>query len=271
MKRFTETDKWRDSWFRKLKPLAKIAFLYVVDNCDAAGVWDPDYELANFAIGENINWIEVSKELGERLVMLKCGKWHLTRFVEFQYGELVPECRPHAKVLQLLKGHGIPYKKGIQRVSIPTGRGQDNTGSGQDGEKTPPEPVVTAETIYEVYPRKEARQDALKAIGKAMERCPPARLLERTQAYAAAVAKWIPDDRKYVPHPATWFNGGRFDDDPTTWAREAPQPVTPPRPNIYVEMPGWREKAAALWPDIDYPSKWSELSVSARNALLQAK
>jgi hypothetical protein len=38
------------------------------------------------------------------------------------------------------------------------------------------------------------------------------------------VSAWIPDDRKYVPHPATWFNGGRYEDDPSTWARSAAQP-----------------------------------------------
>lgn len=226
MKRFTETEKWRDTWFRKLKPLSKLAFIYVVDSCDSCGVWDPDYELADFSIGESINWIEIQADFGERLVMLKCGKWFLTRFVEFQYGKLTEECRPHAKVMQLLKGHGIPYNKGIGRVSIPTGRRQeeDNTGKDQESEVEVFEDkprVISADSIYEVYPRKEARQDALRAIIKAMDRVHPEKLMAATEAYAAAVAVWAADDRKYVPHPATWFNSGRFEDDPKTWERKA--------------------------------------------------
>ncbi len=223
MKRFTETDKWRDSWYRKLKPLSKLAFSYMVDNCDAAGVWDPDFEFANFAIGEEINWLSLQEELGDRLVILKSGKWYLTRFIEFQYGELVPECRPHAKVLQLLKAHCLPYSKGTKRVSIPTGldrKGKDKTGQ----DNPPPEIAVTADQIYAAYPRKEAKQDALKAISKAMQTADPVDILMATELYAEAVSRWPTDDRRFVPHPATWFNGARFHDDPMTWERNEPQP-----------------------------------------------
>jgi len=54
MKRFTETEKWRDPWFRKLSAGAKLAFLYIIDNCDNAGVWTADKELADFSIGMEI-------------------------------------------------------------------------------------------------------------------------------------------------------------------------------------------------------------------------
>jgi len=77
MKRFTDTDKWRDPWFRKLSAGAKLAFLFIVDNCDNAGVWDADMELANFSIGMEIPWEKVRESLGERLEVLKSGKWHL--------------------------------------------------------------------------------------------------------------------------------------------------------------------------------------------------
>ena len=38
-------------------------------------------------------------------------------------------------------------------------------------------------------------------------------IFERTVAFAATQ---IPGDR-YTPHPATWFNQHRFNDDPETW------------------------------------------------------
>lgn len=77
------------------------------------------------------------------------------------------------------------------------------------------------EVIYAAYPRKQGKMDAIKAIAKAMQNGQAAeRLLERTQAYAAAVARWNEHDRQFVPHPATWFNRGSFDDDPKTWERE---------------------------------------------------
>ena len=42
----------------------------------------------------------------------------------------------------------------------------------------------------------------------------PAFLLERTKAYAGAI-HW--QDRQFIPHPATWSNGERFNDDPKEW------------------------------------------------------
>lgn len=35
--RYTNTDKWSDAWFTKLKPLEKLLFNYLCDNCDIAG------------------------------------------------------------------------------------------------------------------------------------------------------------------------------------------------------------------------------------------
>jgi hypothetical protein len=226
MKRFTETDKWRDTWFRKLKPLSKLAFIYIVDNCDSAGVWDPDFDLADFTIGEKVNWVDVLTDFGDRVEVLKNGKWHLVRFVEFQYGELVEECRPHAKILALLRSHGIPYGIGYpkgshtleERKGKEEGKGKDKDKEGC-GEESGGGFLVTAESIYAEYPRKEARGDALRAIAKAMRTCAPIRLLALTKAYAEAVSSWAQEDRKFIPHPATWFNRGSYDDDPAEWQR----------------------------------------------------
>lgn len=82
---------------------------------------------------------------------------------------------------------------------------------------------ITAEDIYLAYPRHIGRGAAIKAIQKAlkMPKFAPTYLLAKTQAYAAAVAKWPKDERKFVPHPATWFNQERYLDDPAEWQRGA--------------------------------------------------
>lgn len=38
--RYTNTDKWRDEWFIELKPLEKLMFMYLSDNCDTAGFYE---------------------------------------------------------------------------------------------------------------------------------------------------------------------------------------------------------------------------------------
>jgi len=113
-KRFTETEKWSDPWFRKLSPNSKIGYLYLLDRVDNAGVIDLDCELANFQIGMAIDWDSLRIELADRIEVLASGKWHLTRFVPFQFGELNPDCKPHAQVIRLRVSHEIKgYSKGI--------------------------------------------------------------------------------------------------------------------------------------------------------------
>ncbi len=79
--------------------------------------------------------------------------------------------------------------------------------------------VEHAERIYGLYPRKVAKKAALKAIAKALKTVPGAKLTDAVTAYAAAVAQWPDGEHKFIPHPATWFNEGRYEDDPVTWTR----------------------------------------------------
>ena len=68
------------------------------------------------------------------------------------------------------------------------------------------------------------KNDALKAITKAIRRVSEARGCDLTAAVAhlsersAAFAK-SPSGQsgKFTPYPATWFNAGRYEDDETEW------------------------------------------------------
>lgn len=77
----------------------------------------------------------------------------------------------------------------------------------------------TAEAIYQAFPRKIAKAAALKSIRKALATVPAQKLLSATLAYAAAVARWPEEDKRFIPYPATWFNRGSYDDDPQNWTR----------------------------------------------------
>lgn len=75
------------------------------------------------------------------------------------------------------------------------------------------------EAIYQVYPRKAGKPSALRAIKQALKRHAYEDLLQKTKAYAEAVAAWPKDSRQYVPYPATWFNDERFNDPVEGWQR----------------------------------------------------
>jgi hypothetical protein len=135
MKRFTETEKWRDSWFQNLSPEAKLVFTYIADTCDAAGVWDPNERMAEFSIGKKLNWAKVYGELRPKIARLASGKIMLIRFIDFQYGKLTESCKPHVKVLSVLQSHGITYP--IDTLSLGyhgTPKEEDRIGRGKEEE-----------------------------------------------------------------------------------------------------------------------------------------
>mgnify|MGYP003136333538 CR=1 FL=1 len=105
-KRFTDTEKWRDPWFRKLSAGAKLSWMWLLDNCDAAGVIDPDWELAAFQIGEEVSEKAIG-ELKSRVETLPDGKLFIPKFIIFQYKTISPSCKAHNPVFESLEKHNL--------------------------------------------------------------------------------------------------------------------------------------------------------------------
>lgn len=102
---------------------------------------------------------------------------------------------------------------------------RENTGSVQIVEK---QSFKEEEEIYQIYPRKVGKPDALKAIKKALEKEGFESLREKTRKYSDI---WLnAESLQFCPHPATWFRQERFSDDPSGWNR----PSIP-------EVPIWKQ------------------------------
>ncbi len=117
MKRFTETDKWKDPWFRRLDGRMKLLWFWLCDQCDGAGVIDPDMDLATFQIGIAVSEMDLNT-FGDRLKQIQNGKWMLTKFIPFQYGELSEACPAHKPVFRSLENNRVlnGYSKGINTL-----------------------------------------------------------------------------------------------------------------------------------------------------------
>ena len=62
-KRFIDTKIWDKAWFRKLTPKNKLIWIYLLTRCDHAGIWDADWEAAEFFIGEWVGYDELPLEI----------------------------------------------------------------------------------------------------------------------------------------------------------------------------------------------------------------
>jgi hypothetical protein len=78
---------------------------------------------------------------------------------------------------------------------------------------------LDAVKIYEAYPRKVARPKAIQIIGIKLKVHQFDFLMARTSNFSRLWKGASRDDLQYCPHPTTWFNQDRFNDDPGTWNR----------------------------------------------------
>ena len=112
MKRFTDTDKWSDKFFRSLTPSGKVFWIWLCDNCDNAGIWERDDDLFKFFSGIHVEVEAHLEELGERIEILDDGKILLPKFVLFQQGGMLNEDKPpHRQILRLLEKNGLEQRE----------------------------------------------------------------------------------------------------------------------------------------------------------------
>jgi hypothetical protein len=111
-KRFTDTEKWKKSLLRTIPPKYKLLWLYICDDCDHAGIWNVDIEVASIRIGEQIFLDEAVKILGEKIQIFDGGeKWFIQSFIDFQYGILNKENRVHLSIINILEKYNILKNK----------------------------------------------------------------------------------------------------------------------------------------------------------------
>lgn len=106
-KRFFDTDKYNRPWFRDLSPAEKCAWDYITARCDNVGVWIPDYKGAEFCIGDKVDWDSLPNKCHDNIIILEDGKWWLSDFCSFQYGNLSECNKIQTSYINLLKRHGL--------------------------------------------------------------------------------------------------------------------------------------------------------------------
>lgn len=226
MKRFTETTKWRDTWFMDLPAKWKLAWLWLLDNCDNAGVCEANPRLMSFEIGEPLDGDEMLRMMAGRVSKPKPGKWYIERFIEYQYGELRDSCQYHQRVKETLRKHGLsgelfPVDSPSQSPSHPPSQSPSPEDKDKETDKVS-EKDTQVEVVWAAYPKKVGKREALPVIRAIIRERGFDFILERVKAYAAAVAQWPTEDRCYIPDPVRWFRRGRYDDDTTAWERKLP-------------------------------------------------
>ena len=104
---------------RSLEAPYKALWIYLLCECDHAGIWVVELDVAQMRMGLKLDPERVIEKMGGAVLPIGDGsKWYLPDFVEFQYGTLNTANRVHASVLERLSKCGIdpndrPENKGL--------------------------------------------------------------------------------------------------------------------------------------------------------------
>lgn len=101
------------------------------------------------------------------------------------------------------------------------------------GERTPSPTADLFDRFWQTYPRHVGKADARKAWDRALRQgTDPDRILAGASRFAADPNLPTGADARFVPHPATWINQGRWDDDPLPPRIGAGRPNMPTDPTV---------------------------------------
>lgn len=217
MKRFTETLKWADPWFRRLSGEAKMLWFYLIDHCDNIGLVELDLELASADCGLKLE-LKHLFELGERVQEIDGGKVFLPKFIPFQYGKLSPSCPAHKRVLEAVEVHGLEKKGAVfyypkLRVMVPKKTVQDRIGQERIGE------------LWQIFPSTSRNRSSKAKLAKSLEDAKELPeiddLIESAKKWAAC-HEWTKDGGQYAPGAHLWIKDRKWESDPAPPKNAAP-------------------------------------------------
>lgn len=134
-KRFTATEKWDDPFFAELSNENKLIWIFLLDKCNHAGIWDVNKRLLEFSLGVKVDMDKLLADFSGRIRVLESGKWFIKKFIDFQYGELKDNNNTHNSVKTILQKEGV-----IKPLSSPS-IGDQDTDKDKDKEKDKEEPI----------------------------------------------------------------------------------------------------------------------------------
>ena len=274
--RTVKPEMWSSPSFGRLSDGAKLLFIFLMNVVDDSGVgefvprrllgeWRPfddsmSVDEFHLLVGEIHRHVDVTfYRVGERCYF-RFDKWHIhqkidprfkgSRFPTFEEGTPIdPE------TMQVIDGvdvsHplvGVPHLQvGGEHLHVSLGTGeQGNRGTGEYI-RSKPKPEVEVEgfdEFWETYPRKVGKRHAHKAFAAATKRATPRTIIQA--AHQLANDPNLPEPR-FIPHPSTWLNQDRWNDDPLP-PRQTTTPTTPPRTDLDDFLETWEDT-----PYIDIP------------------
>jgi len=213
-KRFIDTDIFKKSFIRGLDAPHKLLFLYLINDCNHAGIWECDWEVACIRLGVEVSEESARKAFGDKVIFFDgVSKLFIPSFIEFQYGELNEANRAHKSVIDVLSRYKLLDKEnkpltkplttplqGCKDMDMDKDMDKDMKG-GAGGKHD-------FEVFWDAYDKKIGDKAKLSKKWDALSLDTQNAILSYLPKYKAATA-----DRKFRKNPETFLNNKSWNDE----------------------------------------------------------
>jgi len=175
-----------------------------------AGIWQVNWPLVKFYMpGFDFK----AERFGGRIQVLSDEKWFIPKFVKFQYGELQATNRMHQRIIFELEKEGvsIPHKSPSQGAKDKDKESLIVKEGSAEGRTKVTLQKLAFDTFWKYYPKKVGKGAAEKAWQK-VDHSLLTRILTALRMQGKSL-DWQKDGGQFIPHPATWLNQRRWEDE----------------------------------------------------------
>jgi len=221
--RFTNTEKWEDSWFSSLKQIEMLLFMYLCDNCDIAGFAEVNLKRWASDLNSNPDTIEGAlKGLQRGIITSKEGDAiYLRNFLKHQKNlPINTNNKAHVGILRRFELYRYKFdiqdisefvERGFQGGSMPLQRGTGNgngKGNGIKGGVGEKEETYTFEQFWTDYDKKVGDKKKLAIKWKKISEEEKNRIKEYIPAYKEAQP-----EKRFRKNPETFINQKSWNDE----------------------------------------------------------
>ena len=157
-----------------------------------------------------LGWIEVRKH---------CTHGMIGMVVNFRKHQVINRPTPSKLKTYFLTESSVSTHGALTESSLPE---QGREGNREQGTETPPLPSAKRkrkpgnytedfETFWKAYPNRKAKVKAFEAWERSTDKPSLAEILTSIESQKKS-HEWTKDAGQFIPHPATWINQGRWDD-----------------------------------------------------------
>src|SRR5699024_5574378 len=174
--------------------------------------------VANRVGFESVTELLTNDEANPSLVKTEDGNYYLHGYADMNETKAEIESGTRRNAENDKRGGRPRKRKETQPVTESAPQAQTHPGTQKKAEtETESETYISTsddalfEDFWNAYPRKIAKKEAMKKFAKAVkDGTDPNTIIAGAKTYAASV---VGKERKYIAHPTTWLNQGRWEDE----------------------------------------------------------